>query len=143
MLSDGTRSLAITTNGLAAELTGWALDRLQLLPPAGFTGDMALTLRATSTEPGNGASAGVGVGFTLRVLTGMAAVTPVTLNGYVTPLASASRTSGSAMTVEAPVTVLDEQLSRAAAAHSLSATTRTPQDEVALAAERARALSDA
>jgi hypothetical protein len=65
------------------------------------------------------------------------------LNGYVTTATAGSRAASGLSVERTPVAALDEQLSRAAAAHSLSASVRTPQDEVALAAERAKALSDA
>lgn len=72
-----------------------------------------------------------------------AAATPVTLNGFVTSSTAASARSGSTSTQGAPVAALDEALTRNAAACSLTASTRSPQNEVAPVAERAKTLSDA
>jgi hypothetical protein len=146
ILSDGVRSAA---GGSAVDLAGWDLAKLSVKPPAGFTGDLTLTLRATSAETSNGASASVSQSFVLRVLPGAAADTPPGLNPYVVSTAGTQTTevqAGSQM-VNGP----------AAAAHTLLAGDRgylggqaepapVPKTaaEVAQAeAERARAFGDA
>lgn len=91
VLSDGTRTAVAEA---AFDLAGWDLDRLAVLPPAGFTGELVLTLRVTSLETSNGASASVEQQVVVRVLPGTAVPTPPGVNPFVVPL-SATGVSGS------------------------------------------------
>src|SRR5690606_11346207 len=51
-----------------ADVTGWDLTLLTLLPPAGFNGQFNLTVNATSTESSNGDTATASVDFTVVVM---------------------------------------------------------------------------
>ena len=55
-LTDGTRTFTATAGTTSVNVTGWSLDALQIRPPSGYTGTMALSVTATATE-GNGAAA--------------------------------------------------------------------------------------
>jgi len=103
LLSDGVRSVAVTTAAQVIDLVAWDLLHLELVAPAAFTGTMALTLRATSVEPSNGSTSSVEQAVTVHVLAGKAASTPVGLNPYVTMTAgerSASSTPGSGIELQ-------------------------------------------
>jgi len=84
VLSDGTRSLNVTTAGTAVDLAGWNLASLSLRAQSGYTGEIALQVRATSTEASNGSAVIATQDITVRVLGGVATATPVGLNPYVT-----------------------------------------------------------
>ena len=151
VLSDGTHSVTIGAVGEAVDLAGWNLTRLNLRPLAGFTGDIAVQLRATSRETSNGASASVSQAVTVKVLAGTAVATPVGVNPFVTMAAGQvssnrthSETAGSnAVTPLAVsrITALDERGS--VSAPTVLPTGRTPEEEALAEIARSHALSDA
>jgi len=53
MLSDGTHSFTATLDHAVADVTGWNLNKLTMLPPQDFNGQFVLKLVATSTEQSN------------------------------------------------------------------------------------------
>jgi hypothetical protein len=83
-LTDGVRSVTIATAGQVVELGGWDVLHLDLVAPAAFIGTMAVTVRATSVEPSNGATASVEQAIAVHVLAGSSVATPVGVNPYVT-----------------------------------------------------------
>ena len=52
-LSDGTHSFTATLDHTTADVTGWNLNKLTILPPQDFNGQFVLKLVATSTEQAN------------------------------------------------------------------------------------------
>src|SRR5690606_21240455 len=68
VLSDGVNSFTATSGNTEADVTGWDLTLLTLLPPAGFNGQFNLTVNATSTESSNGDTATASVDFTVVVM---------------------------------------------------------------------------
>jgi VCBS repeat-containing protein len=67
-LSDGTHRFTATAGATTADITGWTLDALTLLPPANFNGQIALTVEATATETANGDTATTMAPLTVTVL---------------------------------------------------------------------------
>jgi hypothetical protein len=146
-LGDGVHSAVVTTAGQALRLTGWDLSRLDLQVPAGFTGELALQLRATSTEASNGASASVTQTVTVQVLAGARVATPAGVNPYVRLTAGTTgseRGAGNASVLAAaPGTVLPRAwlTERGTVQFQAAATppgVRTPEEEAE--AERLRQL---
>ena len=108
VLSDGVHSVLVTAPGQLVEITSWNLARVALLAPAGFTGTMALTVRATSREPSNGATASVQQSIAVHVLDGHAVATPVGVNPFVTMTAgerSTSSTPGAGIVLQSPASL--------------------------------------
>lgn len=56
-LSDGTHSFTASAGSTVAIVTDWALDRLVLTPPSPFSGQIDLSVTATSRETANGDTA--------------------------------------------------------------------------------------
>src|SRR5439155_830075 len=56
-LTDGTHTFTATPGNTVANVTGWTLSSLTIIPPANSDADFALTVTATSTESSNGDSA--------------------------------------------------------------------------------------
>ncbi|WP_374326246.1 tandem-95 repeat protein [Azonexus sp.] len=56
-LSDGTRSFTATAGNTTANVSGWDLGKLTLLPPQDYHGSFTLTVAATATEQANQAQA--------------------------------------------------------------------------------------
>jgi VCBS repeat-containing protein len=52
-LSDGTHSFTATLDHAVADVTGWNLGKLTIMPPKDFNGQFALKVVATSTEQAN------------------------------------------------------------------------------------------
>jgi hypothetical protein len=90
VLADGTRSLTVGADGLA-DLSGWNLATLSLLPPAGFTGTLQIGLSASATEASNQDAAVTLRSVEVIVLDGPAAETPASANPFVTPAGAAAR----------------------------------------------------
>ena len=53
-LSDGKHSFVATQQQTSVNISTWQLDTLSLVPPSNFSGEMALTVTATSKELSNG-----------------------------------------------------------------------------------------
>jgi len=149
VLGDGTHSLSIGADGLVADITGWQLDRLTLQPPAGFTGTLQLQLRATSTEPVNGAFASVQAGVRVEVLAGTPVATQPGVNPFVTQTGGGVVSSSGAGTpgllpatrLQVSPLVSDGGLVLlSAAGEALPPPPRTADEEALAEAERARAL---
>src|SRR6185437_7431298 len=68
VLTDGTNSFTATAGQTSADITSWNWANLSITPPSGFYGTIALTVRATSTVPSNGATASVTQGIPVTVL---------------------------------------------------------------------------
>jgi len=148
VLGDGAHSLRMGTDGAVADITGWQLDQLRLLPPVGFVGTLQLQLRATSTEPANGAFASMQAGVRVEVLAGSPVATLPGMNPYVTYTGSGVQADlgagapGMLPTVRWQYSPLLAEgglvlLSDAGGAPPLP---RTPQEEAEAQAARARAL---
>ncbi len=73
-LSDGTRSFTATAGNISANMTGWTLNNLSILPPLNFNGSFSLNVVASATEAGTGVTASASSALTVTVL---AAVDPV------------------------------------------------------------------
>jgi hypothetical protein len=84
ILSDGARTVTVTSDVGTVDVSGWDLAALVLRPPMNFAGSMQLQVRATCTELGNGSSATTSRDFTVKVLTGVACATPASLNPFIT-----------------------------------------------------------
>jgi hypothetical protein len=97
VISDGSRSVTITADNAALDVTSWNLSNLSIKPPLGFTGTLNLQVRATSTEASNGATASVTQAIKVQVLNGTATIAPVGANPYVT-LTGAQSTTGTSDT---------------------------------------------
>jgi hypothetical protein len=146
LLSDGVRTAA---GDAVIDLTGWDLSRLSLSPPAGFTGDIGLTVRATSLETSNGASASVSQTIVVRVLPGTAVPTPAGVNPFVVTTAavqSQQYEAGSPAVVTAPAGA-HEQLAALRGQLGMAAdpvpVPKTAAEIAQAEAERARAQGDA
>jgi VCBS repeat-containing protein len=57
VLSDGTHSFTATDEQLVADVTGWDFAKLNVRPPAGFSGRLILQVQATAIETSNGSRA--------------------------------------------------------------------------------------
>jgi hypothetical protein len=148
VLSDGVHRLVIGAAGSPADVTGWDLSRLDLLPPAGFTGTLALQVRATSTEASNGASASVLQSVQVNVLAGAKVATPAGVNPFVTTAAGArsSASSAGSSAVLPPVSLVASPLVDARGQVQFSTppvAPKTPEEEAQADLDRAHAISDA
>jgi len=144
-LSDGSHS---ASGGLPVDLSGWDLARLTLRAADGFTGQISLTVRATSAETSNGASASVSQGFVVHVLPGSAVATPAVLNPFVLA-ATATQTlqsqAGSQAVQSAPAaafTLLASGQGQLGTPTPAAAPPKTAAEIAQAEEERARALSD-
>jgi hypothetical protein len=146
VLSDGVRTAA---GGAAIDLAGWDLTRLAAQPPAGFTGEISLTVRATSVETSNGARASVSQTLTVRVLPGTAVPTPAGVNAFVvtTTQVQALQTQGGSQAVTPPsaaaLALLADARGQVDAAAEPVPLPKTAAEIAQAEAERARAVSDA
>lgn len=66
LLSDGSQSASVTQDGASVDITGWNLAALRLTPPAGFAGDLNLSVTATARD-GSAAPASVTQDLTVHV----------------------------------------------------------------------------
>ena len=147
-LGDGVRSVTVSALDEAVDLSGWNLTRLALRPPAGFTGDVPLQLRATSRETSNGASASVSQSITVKVLAGTAVPTPVAVNPFVTLAAgqiTAQQTVGNStvLPLAVPAALALSERGTLSVAAAAAPAPRTPEEEALAEIARAHALSDA
>ncbi|HEV6968357.1 Ig-like domain-containing protein [Roseateles sp.] len=146
VLSDGVRSAA---GGGAIDLAGWDLAHLSATPPAGFTGDLALTVTAASTETSNGARASVSQGFVVRVLPGKPVATPPGLNPFVVTTAAVQTSqflAGSQAVAPASAAALALLAGDRGQLGSIAEPMPLPKTAAEIAqaeADRARALGDA
>jgi VCBS repeat-containing protein len=83
ILSDGIRTLKVTSSNVSIDLASWNLATLRLTPARGFDGAITLQVRATSTEMENRSTATITRNLTVQVLDGTACATPVGINPYV------------------------------------------------------------
>jgi VCBS repeat-containing protein len=67
-LTDGVHTFIATATGASANITGWNLAALTLLPPADFFGTLNLNVVATATERANGNSASTTARLVVTVL---------------------------------------------------------------------------
>jgi hypothetical protein len=144
-LSDGVHSAA---GGALVDLSGWDLAHLSVKAAAGFTGDLSLTLRATSAETSNGASASVSQSVTVHVLPGAPVATPAGVNPFVvtTAAAQALQVQAGSQAVTPPSAAALDPLAgtRGQLGDAPQAALPKTAAEIAQAeADRARALSDA
>lgn len=97
VISDGTRQFVASSSNSRLDLTGWDLSQLSISIPQGYCQDIQLKVKvkATATEQSTGQQASTEQVINIRVLSGTAVATPVTVNPYV------STTQGGA--VNAPV----------------------------------------
>ena len=95
VISDGTRQFVASSSNSRLDLTGWDLSQLSISVPHGYCHDIQLRVKATATEQSTGQQASTEQVINIRVLSGTAVATPVTVNPYV------STTQGGA--VNAPV----------------------------------------
>jgi len=146
VLSDGVRSAA---GGAAIDLAGWDLAHVSVTPPAGFTGEISLTVRATSSETANGASATASQGFVLRVLPGTPVATPAGLNPFVVmtaALQSAESQRGNQSVNPASVSMaalLADERGQLGGAAEPAPLPKTAAEIAQAEADRARAFGDA
>jgi hypothetical protein len=91
VISDGTRQFVASSSNNRLDLTGWNLSLLSISIPQGYCQDIQLKVKATATEQSTGQQASTQQIITVRVLSGTAVATPVTVNPYV------STTQGSAV----------------------------------------------
>jgi VCBS repeat-containing protein len=66
VLTDGTHTFTSTSATAEISLAGWSLNSLTMTPPSSFTGDLPLTVTATSTES-DGSTASTTASVTLHV----------------------------------------------------------------------------
>jgi VCBS repeat-containing protein len=67
-LTDGTRRFTATQGNTTAEVTGWNLGNLSLVPPRDFNGSIDLQVVASATESANGNQANTMANLTVTVL---------------------------------------------------------------------------
>ncbi|MGL6028706.1 MAG: hypothetical protein ACRC0M_02865, partial [Legionella sp.] len=67
VLSDGTRTFTATAGNTVANVTGWNLSALTILPPLDYNGTFSLQITATSTESSNGSAASTSASFNVVV----------------------------------------------------------------------------
>ncbi|MCE4555368.1 matrixin family metalloprotease [Roseateles cellulosilyticus] len=146
VLSDGVHT---AQGGAPIDLTGWRLGQLSLTPPAGFTGDLRLTVTAASRETSNGASASVSQSVSVTVLTGAPVATPAGVNPFVVTTAEVQALqtqAGNATVLQSGAAALrsvgDEQ-GHVPAAQAPGVPPKTAAEIAQAEAERAQALSDA
>lgn len=68
ILTDSNQRFTATTGNTVADVTGWNLANLSLLPPANGNGSIALQVTATAIEQANGQQASTTQTLTLKVL---------------------------------------------------------------------------
>ncbi|NBG94709.1 hypothetical protein GTQ45_03080, partial [Pyruvatibacter mobilis] len=79
-ITDGTNSFTATAGNTEADVTGWDVDALQVVPQPGFTGSFDLTVTATATEASNADTASVSQVTTINVVSTNEAPTDITLD---------------------------------------------------------------
>ena len=79
-ITDGTNSFTATAGNTEADVTGWDVDALQVVPQQGFTGSFDLTVTATATEASNADTASVSQVTTINVVSTNEAPTDITLD---------------------------------------------------------------
>jgi hypothetical protein len=83
VISDGTRQFVASSGNSRLDLTGWNLSQLSISIPQGYCQDIQLKIKATATEQSTGQQASTEQVINIRVLSGTAVATPVTVNPYV------------------------------------------------------------
>src|SRR5690606_31666581 len=68
VLADGSNTFTSSSGNTVADVTGWDLTFLSLLPPAGFEGQFNLTVNAISMESSNSDTATTSMNFTVVVM---------------------------------------------------------------------------
>jgi hypothetical protein len=97
VISDGTRQFVASSSNNRLDLTGWNLSLLSISIPQGYCQDIQLKVKATATEQSTGQQASTEQVINIRVLSGTAVATPVTVNPYVSSTQN-STTQGDAAT---------------------------------------------
>ncbi|MBC3875076.1 tandem-95 repeat protein, partial [Undibacterium flavidum] len=82
-LSDGTRSLTVTSTTGAIDLTGWNLAKLSVRLADASVTSFNVTVRSTTTESLYSSSASTSKSFQVQLLSGSACTNPVGVNPYV------------------------------------------------------------
>ena len=111
VLSDGVHQLTVWSATMAVDISAWDLAALVIKPPYNFAGTMALQVKSTSTELGNGTAATVARDISVIVLQGTACATPVNLNPYVSYLADTAPSTNTQGVVVTSTGTIDTYLS--------------------------------
>jgi hypothetical protein len=146
VVTDGVHSVTVGT-GCAVDVTGWDLANLGFQPASSCAGTVKLQVRATSIEASNGSTASVTQDITVKVLSGTAVDTPVSVNPYVNMVDAAGTTSTTAGEEPVQQIIVSEPLVDESGVLTVTVaaptTPRSWEEEEAAEQERVHALTDA